>query len=85
MQQELTMETITLEEQKREKVPRISGEEALILLGLAKTRITTKNNSVRFIIVFWHNSYQENATQPVSEYTCSSIKLFPSDEYPIKL
>ena len=48
MQQELTMETIKLEEQKREKVPRISGEEALILLGLAKTRITTKNNSVRY-------------------------------------
>merc|ERR1712227_1161732 len=32
-------------EQKREKVPRISGEEALILLGLAKTRITTKTNA----------------------------------------
>ena len=61
MQQELTMETITLEEQKREKVPRISGEEAQILLGLAKTRITTKNNSVRFIIVFRHNSYHNSA------------------------
>ena len=61
MQQELTMETITLEEQKREKVPRISGEEALILLGLAKTRITTKNNSVRFIIVFRRNSYHNSA------------------------
>ena len=36
------MESITLEQQKREKVPRISGEEALILLGLAKTRITGK-------------------------------------------
>ena len=42
MQEALTMESITLEQQKREKVPRISGEEALILLGLAKTRITTK-------------------------------------------
>ena len=40
------MESITLAEQKREKVPRISGEEALILLGLAKTRITTKTNEV---------------------------------------
>ena len=40
------MESITLGEQKREKVPRISGEEALILLGLAKTRITTKTNTV---------------------------------------
>ena len=44
--QDLTMESITLEEQKREKVPRISGQEALILLGLAKTRIANKNDLV---------------------------------------
>ena len=40
------MESITLEEQKREKVPRISGQEALILLGLAKARIANKNDLV---------------------------------------
>jgi TBC domain-containing protein kinase-like protein len=46
MQQDLTMESISLEEQKKEKVPRISGEEALILLGIAKTRITTRGDLV---------------------------------------
>ena len=64
MQQELTMETIKLEEQKREKVPRISGEEALILLGLAKTRITTKNNSVRYNTV--QAQFYVGKTQPHS-------------------
>jgi rhodanese-related sulfurtransferase len=43
--QDLSMESITLEEQKREKIPRISGQEALILLGLAQTRITSKSIS----------------------------------------
>ena len=45
------MESITLGEQKGEKVPRISGEEALILLGLAKTRITTKTNMVNIYTI----------------------------------
>ena len=45
------MESITLGEQKSEKVPRISGEEALILLGLAKTRITTKTNMVNIYTI----------------------------------
>jgi hypothetical protein len=31
---DLTMETITLSEQKTEKVPRISGQDLLELLGL---------------------------------------------------
>jgi hypothetical protein len=31
---DLTMETITLAEQKNEKVPRISGQDLLELLGL---------------------------------------------------
>ena len=43
--QDLSLESITLEEQKREKIPRISGQEALILLGLAQTRITSKSIS----------------------------------------
>ena len=51
------MESITLEEQKREKVPRISGEEALILLGLAKTRITTKTNAVNIYCLSLNLNY----------------------------
>ena len=46
------MDSITLDEQKREKVPRISGEEALILLGLAKARITTKTNVVNICLKY---------------------------------
>ena len=46
------MESITLEEQKREKVPRISGQEALILLGLAKARIANKNDLVNKRSIF---------------------------------
>ena len=55
------MESITLGEQKREKVPRISGEEALILLGLAKTRITTKTNEVNI----YSNSLNLNHLMPL--------------------
>ena len=36
-----TLSSITLDEQKAEKVARISGEETLILLGLAKTTVKT--------------------------------------------
>ena len=59
------MESITLAEQKREKVPRISGEEALILLGLAKTRITTKTNEVNI----YSNSLNLNHLMPFMSVT----------------
>merc|ERR1712212_930258 len=64
--QALTMESITLREQKREKVPRISGEEALILLGLAKTRITTKTNEATI------SKANNSSTNPLDE---SSFKV----------
>ena len=46
----LTLHDISLEDQKRDKVGRISGEEALILLGIGG-KVNKSNIKARMVVI----------------------------------